>query len=341
MPPMRAALILLLLCTAARAAQVGRFIATEGRVYIKRGNSFRWKRAQKGSSLFEDSVVRTGRRSRAALVLKDGTRVTLGDATVVEVKRFLLGTKRRSIHLFRFMGKLKCTVTPFSGTSEVQVHTQGAVAGVRGTEFLIYHKPPVNVIYDRLDTVEASSPKHGSVVLHQNQFTENTRGGRFITPERLPEGLKPAIEAMSRYTKVNVPVNWVESGRLPMILARWNINYGHYLLDRGRYRDAVEVFRIAHDLTQNASIRSESLLNQGVVLSRFLKDYRGAEQLFRQVLYLYPDTKSAEAALYQLGLLLMQTGRRKEAVKVLNRYLILYPKGRFSENAKAILERAR
>lgn len=239
---------------------VGKLVAIEGKVYVRPHKNAKWQLACKDFPLYQDSIVRTSKNSRAAIVFVDGSRVVLGDATIVSVEKFLIRKNKRNFRLNLFKGKLRSVITPFKGFSNVEVKTEGAIAGVRGTEFVVYHKPPVNFIYTARGKVEATATYDvNSVVVKKGEITENTQGRRLITPDRPYNGLEDIIALLFNYTSVNVPVEWKKSGQLPTILARWNINYGHYLLDKKRYSDAIEVFQIAHDLTQNAEIRQKAL----------------------------------------------------------------------------------
>ncbi len=322
--------------------KVGEIAAVEGRAYIKPTKSARWQKATKGTPVFSESILRTSRHSRMAVVFKDGSRLVLGDMTIVSVEKFLLKKQKRRINIFIFKGKIRSIVAPFKGLSNIQVRSQGAIAGVRGTEFVLYHKPPVNIIYTVRGKVQVASPAAPTVhITKADQITENTQGRGFIAPDKVPEKIKEAIELLLKSTATRAPINWAESGKLPQILARWNINYGKYLIDKKRFSDALEVFQIAHDLTQNPELRAESLVCKANVYARFIKDYPKAAYEYRKVLTYYPETGYAETALYQLGMLYVETNRKQAARKILERYLILYPEGRYVKSVESLLKRIR
>ena len=333
--------VLFLSIPALSQERVGQIIAVEGKVYVKHPGSS-WKRASKGEPVFRKSIVRTSRGARAAISFTDGSKLMLGDTTIVSIEKFLLKRDRRHIRFFIFKGKLKSIVSPFKGISSVEVRSQGAIAGVRGTRFVFYHKPPVNLIYTLRGKVQSTSPGTGSwLVVKEGELTENTQGRRLITPDKVPAQIREAIELLLKSTDIEVPESWKRSGKLPLILARWNINYGHYLIDKKRYLDAAEAFQIAHDLTQNPSLRAESLVNKASVYSDFIKDYPKAAYELRKVLTYYPDTPFAETALYRLGLLYVQTDNREMALKILNRYLVIYPQGRYASSVKSLIKQLR
>ncbi len=319
---------------------VGVIIAIQGKVFVK--NTKRWERATKGTQIFENSFVRTSKKSRAAISFKDGSRLIIGDSSIVSIEKFLIKKGKRKIDIFMFKGKIRNIISPFKGISNIQVKTQGAIAGVRGTEFVMYHKPPVNIIYILRGKVKASTPKYPQeVTLNKGEITENTQGRRMITPDKVPDSIKEAIELLVKSTDAKIPPQWVKSEKLPLILARWNINYGHYLIDKHRFLDAAEVFQIAHDLTQDPEIRAESLVNKGTVYDKFLKDYPKAAFEYRKVLVYYPETRFAEIALFQLGILYWETENYQEAKKIFKRYLIFYPHGKHRESVESLLKRIR
>ncbi len=120
-------------------------------------------------------------------------------------------------------------------------------------------------------------------------------------------------------------------------LARWHINYASYLIDVGKYPEALENYETAFEISHHRSIKVEALLAKATLLSTFLDAPEEALKVYKQIERDYPE--KAEIAIYRQGLLLFDIGRAKEAQKILKKYLKLYPQGRFRFQAEALLER--
>lgn len=119
-------------------------------------------------------------------------------------------------------------------------------------------------------------------------------------------------------------------------LARWHINYASYLIDVGKYMEALENYETALEVTSIPKTKIDALLSKATLLSAFLDAPEDALKVYRQVRKQYPQ--AAEIAQYREGLLLFGLNRPKEAMDVLKDYLKRYPQGRFRFQAEALLE---
>ncbi len=118
--------------------------------------------------------------------------------------------------------------------------------------------------------------------------------------------------------------------------ARYDINYASYLIEVGKYMEALENYETAIELTSLPKTKIDALLAKATLLSAFLDAPEEALKVYRQV---YRDyAQAAEIARYREGLLLFQLDRPKEAKEVLKDYLKKYPIGRFRFQAEALLE---
>ncbi len=120
-------------------------------------------------------------------------------------------------------------------------------------------------------------------------------------------------------------------------LARWYINYANYLIDVGKYMEALESYETAFEISKMPTIKAEALLSKATLLSTFLDAPKEALKVYKKIEKEYPQKR--EVALYREGLLLFDLGRKKEAKEVLQKYLKEYPHGRFRFQAEALLER--
>ncbi len=122
-------------------------------------------------------------------------------------------------------------------------------------------------------------------------------------------------------------------------LAQWNINYASYLIDVGKYLDALDAYNTAFEVTSLKRTKLKVLLLKANLLSTFLDAEDQAINIYNEIIKNYP--KGAEIALYRKGLLLFDMKRYKEAISVLSFYLKNYPRGRFRFQAEVLLEQAK
>jgi len=118
--------------------------------------------------------------------------------------------------------------------------------------------------------------------------------------------------------------------------ARYDINYASYLIEVGKYMEALENYETAIELTSVEKTKIDALLAKATLLSAFLDAPEEALKAYREVYKKYPQ--AAEIALYREGLLLFHLNRPDEAKETLKDYLIRYPRGRFLFQTEALLE---
>ena len=118
--------------------------------------------------------------------------------------------------------------------------------------------------------------------------------------------------------------------------ARYDINYASYLIEVGKYMEALENYETALELSSLPKTKIDALLAKATLLTSFLDAPEEALKVYRQVYAQYPQ--AAEIARYREGLLLFQLNRYQEARDVLSDYLKRYPTGRFLFQTEALLE---
>jgi tetratricopeptide (TPR) repeat protein len=134
------------------------------------------------------------------------------------------------------------------------------------------------------------------------------------------------------------PEEWTDSGKISDIIARWNINYGHYLADSGKYNDALHVFQIALDLTKMAEIRGDAHMERGAVYARFLNNPELALAEYLLLIEEYPKLPQAETALFSAAQTLVELGLADQARSRFQQYLIEYPTGKHKDNVETLLQ---
>jgi stage II sporulation protein D len=118
--------------------------------------------------------------------------------------------------------------------------------------------------------------------------------------------------------------------------ARYDINEAAYLIEVGKYMEALENYQSALELSVIPKTRIDALLSKATLLSAFLDAPEKALEVYRQVSREYPQ--AAEIGRYREGLLLFQLERMDEAKSVIENYLKTYPEGKFRFQAEALLE---
>lgn len=322
------------------AAAVGEIGAASGAVYFKAKGGAAWGLAPKGGNIDVGDRIKTGSDGRALLVLRDKSRLMLGNETEIEISEFLLTKKKRSAVYSVSTGKVRAVVAKFSGRSEIKVRTQTGVAGVKGTDFIVMNQGAANVYFGKESRVDVSGDgDDGTVKLFANKMTENTSGASPIDPVNVEPGspLEEARAQLEAVTDVAAPVQWEKTGNLPNLLARWNINYGRYLAESRRYKEALDVFHIAVDLTAISTIQAEAHLEMGTVYALYMNDPRSALIEYNAVIERYPELPFVANALYSAGKINMDIGNKAEAGRLFRRYLNEYPQGRHKETVEQLL----
>ena len=118
--------------------------------------------------------------------------------------------------------------------------------------------------------------------------------------------------------------------------ARYDINYASYLIEVGKYMEALENYETALELTSLPKTKIDALLAKATLLTSFLDAPEEALKVYRQIYTEYPQ--AAEIARYREGLLLFQLNRYREARDALADYTKRYPAGRFIFQTEALLE---
>jgi len=121
-------------------------------------------------------------------------------------------------------------------------------------------------------------------------------------------------------------------------LAQYNLNYASYLIDVGKYLEALESYETAYEVSQHPKTKARALLHKASLLSNFLDSYQESIKTYDQILKEYPTF--AETALYQKGLLLFHLKRYQESIEVFDRYMKVYPEGTYQFSIEILRQKA-
>jgi hypothetical protein len=118
------------------AEKAGEVLAVKENVYILRGESR--NNAEPKMDIQTKDAVMTDKDSRTKLFFIDDSILNLGELSKVEVEEYLYDSElNRSKSIYKLIdGSLRVVV----GRSNLEVHTETAVAAARGTKFIIWNE---------------------------------------------------------------------------------------------------------------------------------------------------------------------------------------------------------
>jgi hypothetical protein len=322
------------------SASVGTVSKFSGDVYFRAKDNTPYQALKSPLEMVEGGWIKTGKNGWIQLDLIDNSRFTLANNSELELVRLTINKTTRDGLFTLSQGKLRASVSPSSGlTSSLKIKNKCVVAGVKGTEFLMLSEGPANVFFGTAGKVAISGHDEKEKSLLPQYMTQTTRGYTPIDPVTV-EPNTPLADAKAVFEAATLtvpPDDWLASDNLPTIIARWNISYGHYLADSGKYEQALQVFQIALDLAKTAAIRCDARLERSAVYSRFLGNPESALAENLLILDEYPKAPQAESALFNAGQILFELSFKERSKERFREYMQKYPHGKHTSNVKTLL----
>jgi stage II sporulation protein D len=124
----------------------------------------------------------------------------------------------------------------------------------------------------------------------------------------------------------------------PDVVARFHINNGKYLIDRGDFLEAHAEFDTGLEMAQARSLQAESLAWLAQLSSTFLDDPAGAIKQYESLVANYADSEFYRNALFQLGMLNYQQQKLSAAQQWLMRFQKEFPNDAQAMTASYLLE---
>lgn len=326
----------------AEAMDTARVSAFMGDVQFRQGKTAPYRPIIAAMPLPIGVTVKTGANGWAKLELSDGSTLNLGNRTELELSSLTSSKTRKKGRFTITAGKIRANISKLAGQQiDFRFKSATAVAGVKGTEFLMLTEGAANVFFgvEGVVTINGVGRNSKQQPLASGSMVQTTRGSApdaATIVDREP-ALVEARALFAKATGSKPPDDWRDIDRLPDMLARWNVNYGHYLADQGNFDQALTVFQIAIDLSHVADIRADAWLERGTVHSRHLKNPRAALAEYLLVLEEYPQLPQAETALFMTGQILAELGLTDQAETRFRQYLQTYPLGRYRSNVELLL----
>lgn len=305
--------------------------------------------AGKGQTLRSGDRIYTGRDGWTVLMMPDESRIVLTANSEFMVRSH--DAKRRSGTFALIKGMLRAIINPVSISStdaklasqhqskpNYRFNSLTAVAGVRGTDFSMLHRGQANVFFGNSGMVEVQGLNTEARQLTAATVVQTTRGALPTQPIAVAPN-SPLAEARALLNSVTdeAPASWVDLGKLPEIVARWNITYSRYLADAGRHDEALHVLQIALDLSDAIDVQADARLERGAVFSRDPAQAEAALKEYAALLNSSFTGPQLETALYMTGMGHYQLQQITQARARLQQYLRDYPDGRYRTRVDTLL----
>jgi hypothetical protein len=189
-------LLLPLLAGPASGQGVGSISGAEPTAEIGRAGT--WTPAEAGAPVQVGDILRTGRPGRLSVVFQDDSVVTIGEGSELVINEQVFapeqGTVRTALQLVQ--GKIRSLVSEYYQGRQggFEVKTPTALAGVRGTDFVVVHNPTVEMtevvgVSGRVAVNSVIDPEHHGVVVTAREVTVVPRGELPRAPQKLSEKL--------------------------------------------------------------------------------------------------------------------------------------------------------
>jgi len=168
-----------LIRAAGAAESIGKITAAEGKVDILREGALPAVAAKAGDGVFLKDIIRTKSDSKAEILFTDGSVLKLAQRSRIDLSEYVSGNKGL-VKLSR--GKVEAIVPPKldKGTEDMQkakrfeIHTPSAVAGVRGTDYIVFHDRYTSGVVVKEGIVYVYNPKFPDIVTVINEGSSIT-----------------------------------------------------------------------------------------------------------------------------------------------------------------------
>lgn len=166
------AIFLLFALSAMASEPVGKVSSLEGVVDVLRGGQLPAIAVKVGDPVFEKDVIRTKSNGKAEVTFNDGNVIRVAPSSRIDISEYNAkeGSNKAVITLPR--GKIQSVVNKdiaksiaVSGKSTYEVRTPNAVAGVRGTDYFVFHNQNISGVAVKEGVVVAQNPKFPDIVV--------------------------------------------------------------------------------------------------------------------------------------------------------------------------------
>lgn len=174
------------------ARTIGKVIALEGNAEVCHDGSTQWQSLSVKDILSGLDTIRTGKKSKLKIFLLDDSTIIVGAQSVMKLEKLVMRPSEnyRDTRVRLSIGKARFEVRKmFSPKSNWKVHTPTAIAGVKGTDFMVFVFSPelteILVSAGFVDVRNILLDILGEVRLRRNFVTEVRINHPPIKPKRI------------------------------------------------------------------------------------------------------------------------------------------------------------
>jgi hypothetical protein len=166
--------VLLLLTAHAEASDsIGKFTSVQGKVDILKAGKLPAAPVRTGNPVFEKDIIRTKSDSRAEITFADGNIVKIAQRSRIDISEYTADAEQNKGIVKLSRGKAEAIVpekivrriTDSPNANRFEIHTPNAVAGVRGTDYIVFHHRNVTVVIVRSGIVHVFNPQFPDTVV--------------------------------------------------------------------------------------------------------------------------------------------------------------------------------
>ena len=199
--------------TRARVQQGGEITAVHGTVKLSKDTAKSWVAVSEGDKVTVDTIIRTGRNSRAEITLEDGSVIQLLESSEFILRTFMydLRSGRRTSQLEVILGNILGKIKPKEvKESTFEVKSGSAALGIRGTDLRI----GVN-----MKQTSRISVLNGEILVNANrrEVVVPANFGTFTEKEKPPA---EPVELLPP-PKITSPAGFVYETRVQMLDVSW------------------------------------------------------------------------------------------------------------------------
>jgi hypothetical protein len=318
----------------ASMAHAALFEKITGTVELRRCNQDFFVQVQIGQEVQVGDLLRTGPDGKAVLRLDAGSTMSFGEDSEFMLGGEIKGEKQNLIGTF-YRGVLRAILSKREG---MFIATPRTMIGIRGTDISLTQKGNAGFYFLDEGNVGVRAERT-TAVLGARQMTA-TYAGRKPLPVftfSKSSGLSEARDRLSMLTSFEIPPCLKGQAQLNEILARWIINYAHYLADAGKPEDAETALLIAEELSSRQTVKGEILLQIGGLYFYHLNDVHGALRSYRRIIREYHKTPHYENALYGAFRCFLQLDQQEKAAEYAHRYKEVFPEGKHVQGLDSLV----
>ena len=203
------------------ATPAGTIIEIKGNAVIQSEQSSEWRKLHLKDRVFVGDVIKTEERTRVKIFLVDESIITIGPKTHFKLDTFSFNpsSNQREANVKLLVGKARFNLQrTFSESSRFNVSTPTAIAGVKGTNFLVW------VVSDELTrffvsegVISIRNPMLVEEIFLASRFFSEVKQGQAPTQPQIP-----SPEQMQEFFKGISPAG--ETGGIEFLLNNIHVN---------------------------------------------------------------------------------------------------------------------